>query len=82
MTKEIAQQIVKLIEAKMQTTPATDVVAIISELPDLRIEIYPAETNKMKTFYHVEELADICRCFNVSCYVTTDFNCQIIAHIY
>lgn len=82
MTKKIAQHIVTLIDAKMQTTKETAVVATIQELPCLSVEIYPAETNKMKTFYHVEELADICRCFNVSCYVTTDFNCQTIARIY
>lgn len=82
MTKEIAQHIVTLIDAKMQITPETAVVATIQELPNLGIEIYPAETNRMGTFYHINELADICRCFNVNCYVTTDFNYQVIARIY
>ena len=36
------------------------------------INVYPAETNKTKVFYHPEELVDFCRCKGLDCWIDID----------
>lgn len=85
MKKTKANQIARAWNENLAgSTEATLTEAVVKKYgSDYNVLIVPkGDYNTGDTFYHVEELADVCRVFRQSCYVTIERDGKCVAHIH
>lgn len=85
--KMVAAALRSLLSNTTEATAVTITVVIDKEREDgSSVEIAPKRTNTTGTFFHAEELVDVCRAFCVSEWVGATLNSEgepiAIAHIY
>lgn len=84
MEKDLEALAQELRELIGNHTEATAVEIIVNEEAQ-DIEIHPASTNLMRTFYHLNEVVDFCRVKGLSNFVCVEYHdCKpsTVVHIY